>query len=242
MIRRPWLLLAVVLYAQTPLAAQVGYDPRRSPYRDLVQTQEVTVFSGYYRAKRDAANVAPQSGPLVGVLYQWRPGGPANINFSAARLASQRRVLDPEAPATCPAGGDCKLIGTFRWPVYFFDAGLALALTGARSFYHIVPEAKLGAGVVSDFRTQADVGGFAFGTRFAFNWGVGLRWVPGEGEGTAPIQLRADLVNHLYNLRYPLAYYQPAPDNSTIFTRRQSRSAWLNNPAITIGFSYLFSR
>lgn len=240
MIRRPGLPLSVMLgllCALTPLEAQVGYDPAHSPYRDLPQTQEITVFSGYYRAKVDAARVAPQSGPLLGVLYQWRPSGPANLNLSVSRLASRRRVLDPEAPATCPSGGDCKLIGTFRWPVYFFDAGLALALTGGRSFYHFVPEAKLGAGVVSDFRTKPDVGDFAFGTRFAFNWGAGLRWIPGGA-----IQLRADFINHLYTLRYPAAYYQPAPDRSTIFTPRQSRSAWLNNPAITIGFSYLFSR
>lgn len=229
--------LGVALAA--PLHAQVGYDPQHSPFRDLRETQEVTFFSGYYRAKADPARVAPQSGPMFGALYQWRPGGPAHLNLSVSRVASERRVLDPDVPGTCATPGteDCKLIGTFRWPLYFFDAGLALSLTGARSFYHFMPELKLGVGAASDFHTKADVGDFQFGTRFAFNWGAGIRWIPG-----GPLQLRADLTNHLYSIKYPQTYYLPASDNSVIFTTKQSQTAWLNNPGITIGFSYLFSR
>lgn len=220
--------------------AQVGYDPRQSPFRDLRETQEVTFFSGYYRAKKDAARVVPQSGPMVGALYQWRPSGPANLNVSISRVASQRNVLDPEVPATCSTAtaGNCKQIGTFRWPVYFFDAGFALSLTGARSFYRLVPEVKAGLGLASDFHTQPDVGDFAFGTRFAFTWGAGLRYVPGGG---GRYQLRTDLTNHLYSVKYPITYYQKASDGSTIFID-QPRSSWLNNVGLTIGLSYLFSR
>jgi hypothetical protein len=233
-------LVAVLggLCASARLDAQVGYEPRRSPYFDLRETQELTFFSGYYRAKKDPARIVPRSGPIAGVLYQWRAGGPANLNLSLARVESERRVLDPELPATCSgAATDCKLNGVYRWPLYFVDGGFALALTGARSFFRLVPEIKGGVGIVTDFHTQPDVGDFAFGTRFAFNWGAGIRWVPG-----GRYQLRADLTNHLYSVRYPASYYQPAPDTSTIFSSRQSRTAWLNNPGFTIGFSYLFSR
>jgi hypothetical protein len=233
-------LIALVLVcgASTVLQAQVGYDPGRSPYRDLRETQEFTVFSGYYKARADAANIAPRSAPMFGVHYQWRPSGPANLTASVARVSSERNVLDPEASANCPtaATSDCKLIGSFRWPLYLFDAGLALSLTGSRSFFHLVPEIKGGVGLASDFHTQPDVGDFSFGTRFAFNWGAGIRWIPG-----GRYQLRADLTNHLYSVKYPITYYQPAPDGSTIFTT-QARSSWLNNPGFTIGLSYLFSR
>jgi hypothetical protein len=221
------------------LQAQVGYDPHSSPYRDLRQTQELTAFSGYFRAKADPARVAPQSGPIIGVLYQWRPSGPMHLNASFSRVSSQRRVLDPDLPGTCTGvpAGDCKLIDTFRWPLYFIDGGLALSLTGARSFYHLMPEIKLGAGAATDFHTQPDVGDFAFGTRFAFNWGAGIRWVPGGA-----LQVRADLSNHLYAIKYPRTYYVAAPDQSVIFTNKQSQTAWLNNPSFTLGFSYLFPR
>lgn len=229
---------ATIACVGVPLAAQVGYPPTQSPFRDLRETQELTLFTGYYRAKVDPAHIAPQSGPMVGAHYQWRPTGPANLSLSLTRVSSQRNVLDPEAPANCAtsASGNCKLIGTYRWPLYLFDAGFALSLTGARSFFRLVPEVKAGLGLASDFHTSPDVGDFAFGTRFAFSWGVGIRYVPG-----GRYQLRADLTNHLYTVKYPITYYQAASDGSSIFTT-QSRSAWLNNPGFTIGVSYLFSR
>jgi hypothetical protein len=225
-----------VLCMSTELRAQVGYDPRHSPYRDLRETQELTFFSGYYKAKQDRADVAPRSGPILGAQYQWRAGGPAHLTFAVSRVASERRVLDPE-PACPTSQPDCKLIGVFRWPLYFADAGLALSLTGARSFFHLVPEVKTGVGLASDFHTKADVGDFAFGTRFAFTWGLGLRWVPGDR-----YQLRADFLNHLYSLRYPTTYYQADDSTRTILAPSRSRSSWLNNPSLTIGVSYLFSR
>ena len=218
--------------------AQVGYPPQKSPYRDIRETQEVTLYTGYYRAKLDPARVAPRSGPMVGALYEWRMGGPANLTVDVARVESERRVLDPERLGTCPtASPECKSLGMFRWPLYMADLGLALNLTGARTWRNIVPQLRAGAGLVSDFHTQADVGEFAFGTRFAFTWGAGIRWVPG-----GRYQLRADLLNRFYSVRYPTTYYQQADDGSTIFGQRQSRSAWLNNPGLSIGVSYLFSR
>ena len=93
-------------------------------------------------------------------------------------------------------------------------------------------------GLASDFHTSADVGDFSFGTRFAFNWGAGIRWVPGGGR----FQFRLDYINHLYSVGYPESYYVPAPDQTQILAPSQKRSAWLNNPAFTIGVSYLFSR
>lgn len=220
------------------LRAQVGYPPQKSPYRDLRETQEVTLFSGYYRAKLDPGRVAPRSGPMLGALYQWRAAGPANITFDVARVESERRVLDPERPGSCPtASRECKSLGTYRWPLYMADAGMALSLTGARSWLNLVPDLRAGVGIVTDFHSKPDVGDFAFGTRFALTWGAGVRWAPG-----GRYQLRADLLNRLYSVKYPTTYYKPAPDGTRIFTERQNTTAWLNNPALTIGVSYLFSR
>ena len=240
MTARSAIVACMALTLAAPVAgAQVGYEPRRSPFRDLDRTQEVTFFTGWYKAKLDPAQVAPRSGPIAGVHYQWRAGGPASITAALSRVESERTVLDPDRPAACPAapGMNCKSLGMYRWPLYFADAGLALSLTGARSFFQLVPDLKAGIGLASDFHTNPDVGDFAFGTRFAFNWGAGIRWVPGGG-----FQLRADFTNHLYSLAYPDAYYRPAEDKTQILAPSQKRSAWLNNPGFTIGLSYLFSR
>jgi hypothetical protein len=231
-------LAAMSVGAVAPASAQVGYEPRKSPYHDLEHTQELTFYSGWYRAKKDPARVAPRSGPLAGVLYQWRTSGPANITAGFGRVESERTVLDPEKSGKCPAvSRDCKIVSNYRWPVYLVDFGLGMSLTGGRSFYRLVPQANLGAGIATDFHTKPDIGDFAFGTRFALTWGAGIRWVPGGA-----YQIRADVLNHLYSVKYPGTYYQAAPDTTVIFTNRQSRTAWLNNPSFTLGISYLFSK
>ena len=231
-------LAVAAIVAMSEAGAQVGYPPRQSPFRDLRETQEVSFYGGWFVAKTDPGRVAPQSGPLVGAHYAWRAGGPAHITFDVSRVESERLVLDPERPQTCPAASrECKYLGSWRWPLYFADAGVALALTGARSFYGFVPQLRGGLGFVSDFHTQPDVGDFAFGTRFALSWGAGIRWVPGNR-----FQVRADFMNRLYSVRYPDTYYLTAEDGTSIFDGGQSRTAWLNNPAMTIGVSYLFAR
>lgn len=228
---------SMTLLASTAIA-QVGYPPQQSPYRDLRETMEVTFYGGYYRAKKDPARVAPVSGPMIGAHYQWRAGGPANLTVDVARVESERRVLDPEKDGTCQLTDvNCKSAGVYRWPLYAIDGGLAMALTGERSFLRMVPEVKAGIGVVTDFHTQPDIGQFAFGTRFALTWGAGLRLLPG-----GRYSIRADISNRLYSVKYPINYYVPANDGSLIFGSTQSRTAWLNNPAFTIGVSYLFSR
>lgn len=233
----PWLGAALMI-ASSAAGAQVGYPPAQSPFRDLRERQAFTFYSGYFRAKRDPARVAPRSGPMVGMHYLWRASGPANLTLDVGRIESERRVLDPEATGSCSiAEESCKSAGVFRWPLYTLDGGLALALTGERSWFRLVPEVKAGLGVVTDFHTKPDVGEFAFGTRFALTWGAGLRMTPG-----GRFQLRADITNRMYSVKYPLLYYVPAPDGSVIFGQSQDRVAWLNNPALTLGLSYLFSR
>lgn len=230
--------LALITVSASTLGAQVGYPPRESPFRDIRERQAVTFFTGYFRAKKDPARVAPQSGPIFGAHYEWRASGPANITFDLARVSSERRVIDPERDANCASQDrECKVVGTWRWPLYMADAGVALALTGERSFHNVVPELRGGVGITTDFHSSPDVGEFAFGTRFALNWGAGIRWVPGNR-----FQLRVDLLNRLYSIRYPDSYYIPANDGTSVFRNSQNKTAWLNNPAFTIGFSYLFSR
>jgi hypothetical protein len=228
----------LVFAAMATAGAQVGYPPAQSPFRDLRETQAFTFYSGYFLAKKDPARVAPVSGPIVGMHYGWRASGPANLTVDLARVESERRVLDPEMEGDCSiVEQTCKSAGVFRWPLYMLDGGLAMALTGERSWFRFVPEIKAGVGITTDFHTKSDVGEFAFGTRFAFSWGAGLRLTPG-----GRFQARADITNRMYSVKYPGSYYTPAPDNSVIFGPGQSRTVWLNNPAFTFGLSYLFSR
>lgn len=226
----PFALLFIA--AATARAQVVGYPPAKSPYLDLTYSQEITPIVGYYWGRSDPAGVAPRSAPLFGLHYEWRAGGPAHLIGEIARVSSSRLVLDPNKPAAS------RFLGDQSWPIWSADFGLGMSLTGARSWHDFVPEVKAGFGFMSDFKNKTDVGGFKYGTRFALTWGAALRYVP-RGER---FQIRADLSNRLTSIRYPDLYFRPTTTGVPPVLTGRDQSVWRNNPALSIGISYLFSR
>ena len=88
-----------------------------------------------------------------------------------------------------------------------------------------------------DFQSN-DLGGFKLGTPFAIQLGGGIRWVPG-----GRLQVRADVVDHLYQVRYPNSYFQaPATNVDPIRDPREKQNVWTNNAALTVGISWLYGR
>ena len=208
---------------------QVGYPPAYSPYLDLEHSQEFTLLFGRYHAHRDPADVGPQSGLLTGLHYEWRPAGPAHLVAEVARIESDRNIIDPLK------AGVARDLGVASRPLYTADVDLGLSLTGGKSWHHLVPEVGGGVGFVSDFRTLPDSGGFKFGTRFALNWGGGIAWVPG-----GRWQLRGDIKDRMYTLAYPQTYYETPSGGTPVIPSTQAKSFWTNNPAYTLGLSWLF--
>jgi hypothetical protein len=210
-------------------SAQVGFPPAKSPFIDVDQTQELTAFFGWYNAKKDPAKVAPQSGFLGGLQYEWRATDPLHLGFELMTIASDRTTLDPSKPLAT------RNLGTASHPLYEADGFLALSLTGARSWHHLMPMVGAGVGLITD-ANPGDVGGFRFGTRFAFPWGAGVRWVPG-----GHMQFRADVKDLMYTIVYPEAYYISTTTDPAIVKANVPRSRWTNNFAMTVGVSYFFS-
>lgn len=224
------LLLCLALSA-TSMSAQVGYDPTRSPYIDLEFKQEITVFTGGFLTGSDPSGAAPKTGPMLGFRYETRVGGPASFTARAARVFSERQIVDPSKPLSA------RYSPMRSWPLYLLDASLSINLTGQKSSRHLVPVVNSGVGIVSDFKSSADVGGFKFGTTFAFSFGGGVRWTPG-----GPFQLRADVADYLYQLTYPSTYYVKASDSTSVLRGSQPKSVWKHNVGLTVGASYLFFR
>jgi len=209
--------------------AQVGHLPANSPFRDLEYTQELTLIGGQQMTHRDIADVAPRDGALVGLHYEWRAAGPAHLIAEIAAINSDRRVVNPFLVGTA------RDVGVVRRPLYNANVGLGLSLTGGKSWHSLVPEVAGGLGVISDLRTQADTGGFKFGTRFALTWGGGIRLVP-RGRW----QVRADVTTRMYTIAYPEAFYITPAGGTAVVPAQQSRSFWTLNPAFTLGISRLF--
>jgi hypothetical protein len=220
--------LAAALLASSA-SAQVGHTPEDSPYRDLEFRQEMTLFSGYYSPSKDPAGVAPQSGPLVGLRYDVRVGGPAYLTARVARVFSQRTMVDP---TKLPGA---RTLGTEPWPLYLTDVGISLNLTGQKSLHRIVPVLNGGLGIATDMR-NADKGGYKVGTQFALTFGGGVKWVPGSR-----LQLRADVADHLFQVSYPTSYSTPPAANTAPVVSGPD-NVWKHNATFTVGASYLFFR
>lgn len=223
------LVLAPAANAQTPV--DVGHSPAESPYRDVLWKQGLTVFGGYYAAASDVAGVAPKSGPMFGARYDIRIAGPANFFARVAGVATERRVINP---AALPEARDQ---GLQSLTLALADVGVSLDITGQKSWHNLVPVVAAGLGIGADFESE-DVGGYKFGTPFALSLGAGVRYVPG-----GRFQLRVDVTDHLYQIRYPSTYYQSsAPTVDPVLEPDQKQNTWKHNAALTIGVSYLLGR
>jgi hypothetical protein len=223
--------VAALMIAPT-LGAQVGHVPQRSPYIDLEYRQELSLFGGYYNAGTDQVGVAPGSGPMFGARYDLRLGGPASLTSKLMYVSSQRTVIDPRRPK------ETRIVqANASWPIYVADVGISLNLTGQRSYRRIVPFVNGGLGVATDFKGGADVGAWRFGTPFAFSLGGGVKWVPAGN-----LQVRADISDQLYQIKYPNSYYVTASDGTSVLTLSDGKNDWTSNIGLSIGISYLFFR
>ena len=221
---------AAVSLAAAPAAAQVGHLPQESPFEDIEFRQGIDVFAGWWRAGKDPAGVAPQSGPMLGVRYDLLLGGPAYLTTRLGTIASERTVLDPARPA-----GD-RVIGTEKRPMTFFDLGITTALTGQKTWHQLQPLLHVGAGGITNFKGE-DLGGFKVGTSFAFAYGAGVKWVPG-----GRLAYRADVGGQLYRVRYPDRYFTEGLDGTSVLPADDGRSSWINNLTVTFGVTYQFRR
>ena len=227
------LTLTMLLGCTVPVGAQIGHQPGQSPYRDLVYKQELSLLTGYHGGSKGRAGVAPAGGPLLGVRYEIRIGGPATFTARLARVWSERTVIDPTKPDST------RSLGKRDWPIYLSDVGISINLTGQKSFWQLVPVLNGGIGVATDFSKGGDPGGYSFGTPFAFNFGGGIRWV-----GSSRLQLRLDIADYLYQLEYPDSYFVPPVGETgggAVLAGSASKNEYTHNAVLTLGASYLFS-
>lgn len=225
-------IFVLAVLAALPLQAQVGHLPERSPYRDLEYRQELSFFGGYFNAQRDPAGVAPRPGVQAGARYEILMGGPASFYARVSGIASERMQIDPAKPAAT------RQLGVRSVKLLQADVGLTANLTGRKSIWRMVPTISAGLGVLSDLGSRADTGSYKFGTPFAISLGAGVRYAPG-----GRFQLRVDLTDHLYRIKYPQSYFvSTAASGAPVLGGSDKGSVWTNNAGITIGASYFFYR
>ncbi|MBW7932432.1 MAG: hypothetical protein H3C62_02220 [Gemmatimonadaceae bacterium] len=223
-------LFALSLSAVPAAAQVVGSTPDKSPYRDLTWKQSVALFAGGFDTGRDEANVGPQPGWLAGVRYDLRLGGPVSLVGRLSSGPTSRRVILPlKPPASRFAGNqDSQLLAA--------DLGIALNLTGQKSWHRVVPVLSGGVGMVSDFKGNPDAGGYRFGTQFMFTWGMGVRY-----QTNGRLEPRLDFTNYLWQLRYPAEFRQSPSDGSKPVVTG-GKAPWMGNHLWSLGLAYQLFR
>ena len=226
-----------LLAVTRPLAAQVGYDPAKSPYHDVPWRQGLTTFAGWYNAAIDPAGVAPRSAPMFGVRYDLQLAGPAQLTVRSAATSSKRHVIDPRQPKAT------RLLGDVSAPLLLTDVDITLNLTGQRSWHGLVPLIMFGGGVASDLKPASDIGNYKFGgtsgTTFALSFGGGIRYVPGGRFNR--LEVRGDVTDYLFAIKYPGSYISTATTLS-VLKPNASASSWRHNAGLTLGLTYRFLR
>jgi hypothetical protein len=220
----------IVMLAPISLGAQVGHLPEESPFRDTPYRQELTTYSGWYNGAEGSAGVGPQAGPIVGLRYAIRIGGPAFFSVHAGHAFSKRDVIDPLNPVAT------RHLGTKDVSLLLLDAGITLNLTGQKSWHGIIPFTRFGVGVAANVAGRSDPANFAIGTPFALVLGTGARWAPG-----GRWLLRFDVSDHLFRLNYPSSYGSvPQGGGDPVLANKTSE--WKHNTVFALGASYIISR
>ena len=222
--KRSLVAVALLLSCGTVLAAQtVGSLPDKSPYLDLNDGMRFGVVVGWLATGHDVVGVNPKSAPIVGVRYDWAIGGPVFLTTSAFATNTTRTVLDYTRSAAT------RDIGTQPTGLFVFNLGIAMSLTGQRSWHHLQPMIDLGVGIATGPGDKEDISGYGFGNQFSFSYGFGMRFVTGKN-----IELRADLNQYWWALKYPQNYRSTQGDPVAI-KPTGSLDSYTANTALTIG-------
>lgn len=230
------LLMVAVLFSTIPpfpLAAQVGQDPLRSPFRDVLLRPGPAFFMGYLSNDRGRAGAGPSNALTLGARYEMPAGRSLLLQFTAAYLRADRFIINPYVDSTAPA----RRTGPHRSDILLTDVGIQLRLTGAKTWHGLAPYAGVGLGFVFDVNSPGDTtaSGYALGTKLTFGGSTGVRWYPSQR-----MRVNVDLRGQMWRLRYPTDFRSEAPDGSRVVSLTEALTDWTLHPWISIGLGWTF--
>ncbi len=226
--RLPLVALVVAVVA-APAAAQVGYDPEHSPYRDVRRGSALFLGAGYFAGDAGNLGIGPSDGPVATARFELSLGGPTLVTIGTSYAMLERTVLDPSQAA------DSQRTGPFDTNVLMLEVGLQLRLTGQKSWRRMAPYLGAAMGLAFETSGPPDPANFNFGTKFTLAPGAGVRIYPGQH-----LSITADFRWLFWRLSYPTAYQLPSPDGSVILPPGASTTDWTAHPWTTVGVAWTF--
>jgi hypothetical protein len=234
-------LLAVLSgYPPIRLSAQVGHDPATSPYRDIWSRQALSFRFGYLTGERGRFGHGPSGGRVVGLGYEIALGGTIQFHGGITHAAGTRFITDSITIDT--AGSVIDTVshrrGPFDMSVVTLDVQLGLALTGQKRWHGFAPYAAFGVGYtfrVSGELAEPDSTGFSFGTKFTLTPTIGTKVFLGRH-----LMARVEVRDHMWRLRYPLAYTAVRGGDLPLLTGGEADNEWTHHAVFTFAIGWTF--
>ena len=229
-------LLPLLLGGTMPIAAQVGYDPGTSPFRDIRTGTAWEIYGGSIKGSGGPIPVGPRDGPYLGVRALLRAKNTVSIGFGVWNAFTERTVLDPTVTPSAREVGvrDAHLLAG--------EVTLQFNLTGGKQWHRFAPFAGVGLGFVKNTSgDDGDPGGYAFGSKFYFAPMVGARLFAAER-----LYLRAEARGFTWKVSYPPSYsIEPADDPGTAESPNAINplgrgSQYVFAPALSLGIGFAF--
>ena len=213
------LILGLLLAPCGSAAAQVGYLPSQSPFRELTAGTFMEFNGGRVLGAGGLLELGPRNGYSEGVRLVLRGNHTLQISFGLWTAGTQRTRIDAaDSVATRNKGLiDQRLIAG--------ELGLQLNATGGKTWHGLAPYAGIGLGLVHGQASPAiDTSGYSFGTKLFFAPTLGTRLFAGQR-----LYLKFDVRGIFWKLAYPVSYSnEPAKQPGTI-----GRSNAVNTTGVT---------
>jgi hypothetical protein len=190
-------LLLLLAVPAAPIAAQVGHEPAKSPYRDIVYDNNLTAYASYFAGSGGQLGIGVHDGYMYGLRYQLR----ANrfISFGVGGSYGwdlKRNIIDPFAPP-----GE-RVLGPIQSRLWILEALLQFNLTANKSWHRIAPYGGVGLGAGFASTAPQDTI-YRSSVRFVFTPYAGTRLFLGER-----LALRLEARMPLYKISYPRQYLE----------------------------------
>jgi hypothetical protein len=190
-------LLLLLAVPATPVLAQVGHEPAKSPYYEILYDNNLTAYASYFDGSGGTLGIGVHDSWMYGLRYQLRAnrfisfglGGSYGWDF-------ERNIIDPFADP-----GE-RIVGTAKVRVFILEGLLQFNFTANKSWHGIAPYAGIGFGAGFSSSAPQDTI-YRSSVRFVFTPYVGTRLFIRPA-----LALRLEARMPLYKLSYPNQYLE----------------------------------
>lgn len=224
-------LLAISLPATA--LAQVGYDPARSPYRELRFGQFVGASVGRVGGAGGSLGLSPHGGPVYGIRYELLGASTISLSLAGSYADLERTLVHPDEPAAT------QIAGPVDQSALLFEGILQFTFTGGKTWHRLAPFVSGGFGLMLASRVPEDTTEFSLRTRAVLTPGIGTRIFLSQR-----LFLRLEARASFWQVTYPASFTDSpanAPGDPAVL-RGRARKEWVATPSLTAGLSYAFFR